>query len=155
MSLFRNRLFMAASLGHMLLDIFNSSGPVLVAFLSVSMGLSNTLVALAVGLYQFTGAFSQPLFGWLADRRDNRWMMGLSVAWTIGFLMLAIFAAQTGVFWLFLVPFVLASLGSGFFHPIGAKYAALRVTQRAATATAFFFLFGQFGLATGDRKSVV
>ncbi len=149
MSIFRNRLFMAAGLGHMVLDIFNSSSPVLIAFLSVPMGLSNTLVALAVGTYQFAGAFGQPIFGWLADRHGNRWMMGLSVSWTVGFLVLAIFIAQTGLFWLFLIPFALASFGSASFHPIGTKYAALTATRKAATATAFFFLFGQFGLATG------
>lgn len=149
MSIFRNRLFMAAGLGHMVLDIFNSSSPVLIAFLSAPMGLSNTLVALAVGTYQFAGAFGQPIFGWLADRHGNRWMMGLSVSWTVGFLVLAIFIAQTGLFWLFLIPFALASFGSASFHPIGTKYAALTATRKAATATAFFFLFGQFGLATG------
>ncbi len=149
MTIFRNRLFMASSLGHLILDIFNSAGPVLVAFLSVSMGLDNKSVALAIGLYQFTGAFSQPVFGWLADRHGGRGMMGLSIAWTIGFLVLAIFTAQSGLFWWFLIPFALASFGSGAFHPVGTKFAALTVTKRAATATALFFLFGQSGLAIG------
>jgi FSR family fosmidomycin resistance protein-like MFS transporter len=149
MSIFRNRLFMATGLGHTLLDIFNSSGPVLVAFLSAQLGWSNTMIALAIGLYQTMGAISQPFFGWLADRYGGRWQLGLGVTWTIGFLVLAIFAAQSGDFYLFLVPFVLASFGSAAFHPIGAKYAAITATRQAATATAFFFLFGQFGLGTG------
>lgn len=137
----------------MILDIFNSSGPVLVAVLSAQMGLSNSLVAISLGTYQFMGAFSQPFFGWLADRNGGRWIMGLSVAWTIGFLALSIFAAQTGEFWLFVVPFTLAALGSGAFHPAGTKFSALQSTGRAATATAFFFLFGQLGLATGPVLS--
>ena len=149
MSIMRDRLFLSASIGHMILDIFNSSISVLVAFLSLSMGLNNAMVALALGLYQFAGAFSQPIFGYLGDRYGGPRMMGFSVAWTIGLLVSAIFAAQTGVFWLFLIPFTLASLGSGAFHPVGTKYAALTATRRAATATALFFLFGQLGLATG------
>ena len=148
-TMFRNRLFMASSIGHALLDTFNSSVSVLIAVLSVSMGLNNTLVAVAIGLYQFSGAFSQPLFGWLADRHGGRIMLSLSVTWTIGFLTLSIFAAQSGSFILFLIPFIIASFGSAAFHPIGTKYAALTATGRAATGTAIFFLFGQFGLAAG------
>jgi FSR family fosmidomycin resistance protein-like MFS transporter len=99
------------------------------------------------------GAISQPFFGWAADRYGGRWQLGLGVTWTIGFLILAIFAAQSGGFVLFLVPFVLASLGSAAFHPIGAKYAAFTATRQAATETAFFFLFGQLGLGTGPILS--
>lgn len=153
MSIFRNRLFMSAGIGHMVLDIFNSAGPVIVAFLSASLGLNNTLIAIAIGTYQLVGAFSQPIFGWVADRYGGVRLMGLSVIWTVGFLMVAVFAAQTGVFWLFLVPYVLASLGSAAFHPIGTKYSALTATTKAATYTAFFFLFGQFGLALGPFLS--
>ncbi|MEM7035152.1 MAG: MFS transporter, partial [Chloroflexota bacterium] len=149
MQIIRNRLFMAASIGHLVLDIFNSAGPVIVAFLSVELGLNNTMIAVAIGTYQFAGSLSQPIFGWLADRYGGRWLMGLSVIWTVGFLVASIFAAQTGLFWPFLVLYVLAALGSGAFHPVGTKFAALTATKRAATFTALFFLFGQFGLATG------
>ena len=86
-AIFEDRLFWAASLAHMMLDIFNSAGPILVAFISVAMGLDNTQVGLAIGLYQFAGAIGQPLFGWLADKYGDRGAMGLSVGWTIGFLL--------------------------------------------------------------------
>jgi FSR family fosmidomycin resistance protein-like MFS transporter len=150
MSLFRNQVYMAVTIAHFVIDIFNSSGPVLVTFLSVPMGLSAAQIGLAVGGYQFFSALTQPLFGWLADRIGSRWLGPGSVAWTIGFLILSLIVAQqTNNFYLFLPLFVLASVGSSAFHPLGTKHAAEEVSKIAATGTAVFFLFGQSGLASG------
>lgn len=149
--IFRNRVFLSAALGHSSIDIFNSSAPVLIAFLSAPalMNLSNAQVGLAASLYAFLGAIGQPVFGWLADRYGSRWLAGTSVAWTVGFLVLATLAAQSNVFVLMLIPFSLAAIGSAAFHPVGTMNASVQITHRAATATALFFLFGQFGLASG------
>ena len=63
---------------------------------------------------------------------------------------LSIFVAQlTNSFVLFFILFVIASLGSGAFHPLGTKHAAEESGTIAATGTAIFFLFGQTGLASG------
>jgi MFS transporter, FSR family, fosmidomycin resistance protein len=153
MPVLRNRLFLAVAFGHITVDIMNSSGPVLLAFLSVPLGLSNSQIGLAASIYTFVGALSQPLFGWLADRYGSRWLAGPSVAWMAGFIALTTLAAQSGQFVLMVAPFVLASVGSGAFHPTGTMNAGLSVTQRVATATAMFFLFGQMGLAAGPVLS--
>jgi len=148
--LFRNRLFLAVLLGHFVLDIFNSSGPVVVTFLSVPMALSAAQIGLTLGTYQLTSALAQPLFGWLADKIGSRWLGPGSVAWTIGFLTLSIYVAlQTNDFVLFMVFYIIASFGSSAFHPLGIKHAAHEAANRAAMGTAIFFLFGQSGLATG------
>lgn len=150
MKLFRNPLFLAVLLGHFVLDVFNSSGPVVVTFLSVPMALSAAQIGLVLGSYQLTSSFAQPFFGWLADKIGSRWLGPGSVAWTIGFLALSIFVAvQTNNFVLFMIFYILASFGSSAFHPLGIKHAAHEATNRAATGTAIFFLFGQSGLATG------
>jgi FSR family fosmidomycin resistance protein-like MFS transporter len=149
-SLFRNQVYLAVTVAHFVIDIFNSSGPVLVTFLSVPMGLSAAQIGLAVGGYQFFSALTQPLFGWLADRIGSRWLGPGSVAWTVFFLVLSLMVAQqTNNFYLFLPVFVLASVGSSAFHPLGTKHAAEEVSHIAATGTAVFFLFGQTGLASG------
>jgi len=150
MSLFRQKLYMATVLGHFTVDVFGSIGPVLVTFLSVPMALSAAQIGLAIGAYQLLAAITQPLFGWLTDSIGSRWFGTLSLPWTVTFMTLAIVAAQTsGNFWLFLLPFALAAIGSGAFHPQAAMHAATTVARRAAMATAIFFLFGQAGLATG------
>jgi len=153
MNILRNRPFLAVALGHTTIDVFNSAGPVLIAFLSVPMGLSNAQIGLAISLYAVAGSVSQPLFGWLGDRYGHRWLAGLGVAWTAGFMVLATFMAESGQFLWLLIPFALAALGSAAFHPVGTASAGAVTARRAATATAIFFLFGQTGLASGPLIS--
>ncbi|MCB0212594.1 MAG: MFS transporter [Anaerolineae bacterium] len=149
-ALFRKPIFLAVILGHFTLDIFNNSGPVLVTSLSKNLAWSTAQVGFAIGAYQFFAALAQPLFGWIDDKIGSRWLGAGSVAWTISFLLLSLFLVQrTHSFAWFIVPYVLASVGSSAFHPLGTKHAAETSTERAATGTAIFFLFGQTGLASG------
>ncbi len=146
----RSRVFWAVGLGHFVNDTFMSMGPVLLAFLSVSvLPMTNTQIGLTVSAAQFAGAISQPGFGLLADRNGGRWLGAGGVAWTVSLFMLAVVGAQTGYFWLMFIPFVSMALGSGAFHPAGAMHAADSDRDRAASNLAYFFLMGQTGLALG------
>ncbi|NOK59869.1 MAG: MFS transporter [Chloroflexi bacterium AL-W] len=146
LNLFRSRLFLAITTGHFVVDIFNSIGPVLMAVLATSLGLTNGQIAFALTWYILLGSLTQPLFGWLTDRFPGRpsVLAGLSVVWMVIFL--GLMAFQTT--WMLILPFFLiASLGSGLFHPIGTATASLVHQARAATATSVFFFCGQVGLA--------
>jgi MFS transporter, FSR family, fosmidomycin resistance protein len=147
--------FLAVTAGHFAIDIWNSMGPVLVAFLRAPLGLSGAEVGLAVGSYQFLAGVTQPAFGWLADRMGSRVMGPASVAWTIGLVTLALaVAVRTASYGLFLALFALAALGSGAFHPQGVMHSSrAAAASRTATATAIFFLCGQVGLAGGPVLS--
>lgn len=146
----RSRLFWAVGLGHLMIDTFNSIGPVLLAFLSVStMPISNTQLGLAASLYTLTASLSQPFFGWLGDKTGGRLLAAGGLLWTVSLLMVAVTIAQTGNYWLMLPPFALAALGSGAFHPVGAMHASESDKTRAATNTSYFFMMGQTGLAIG------
>src|SRR5947207_9987975 len=94
LSVFRNRLFVAVVSGHFVVDVLNSTGPVLMAVLAVPLGLSYSQIGLALTLYTFAGALSQPPFGWLADRFRGRPAMlaGLGTAWMA--LCLGVMAVQ-------------------------------------------------------------
>ncbi len=146
----RKRLFWAVSLGHFTNDTFMSMGPVLLAYLSVTLlPMTNTQIGFAVSIAQLMGAISQPLFGWLADKTGGRWLGSIGVGWTVSMLALALLGAQTGVYLLMFIPYALRALGSGAFHPVGALHAAESDDARIASNMAFFFLMGQFGLAFG------
>lgn len=150
MTLLRNKLFLAVTVGHLVIDVFNSMGSVLVTFLSIPMALSTAQIGLALSSYSLLAAVTQPLFGWLADKVGSRWLGPGSVTWTISFMALAVFVAQTtNNFVLFMIPFTLAALGSGAFHPLATMHSTTAVLGQAATATGMFFLFGQGGLAGG------
>ncbi|MCL4297046.1 MAG: MFS transporter, partial [Anaerolineae bacterium] len=74
MILLRNKLFLAVTMGHLVIDTFTSMGSVLVTFLSIPMALSAAQIGLALSAYSLLAAITQPLFGWLADKVGSRWL---------------------------------------------------------------------------------
>lgn len=149
MILLRNRVLITVSLGHFTIDVFSSMYPVLLAFFSVPLGLSNAQIGLAAGLFALTGAVFQPVFGWLADHHGSRWLGAGSVVWTLGWMAVAVSLGQRGTFAWLLIPLVLAALGSAAFHPQGVMHATEVDASRQASSAAIFFFFGQAGLGLG------
>jgi FSR family fosmidomycin resistance protein-like MFS transporter len=145
------RLFWAVNLAHLTNDIFMSMRGVLLAFLSVYMlPMSNRQIGLALSAGEIVGAVSQPFFGWIADRTGGRWLGALGVGWTVSLLMASMLVVLAGgSFWLMLIPFALAALGSGAFHPVGSMHATDTLPTRVARNSSIFFLFGQLGLGVG------
>ncbi len=144
------RIFAAVTIGHLGIDIFNSMGPVLLAFLQAPLGLSAAQIGLAVGLFQVLAGTTQPAFGWLVDRIGSRFLGPFSVAFNFACMGLAVAAAAaTQRFVLFLIPFALAAIASGAFHPLGVMHSSTVNLARSATFTAIFFFCGQLGLTTG------
>jgi FSR family fosmidomycin resistance protein-like MFS transporter len=143
-----NRLYLALMSSHLVIDMFTGICGVLLAVLSVPLGLSNAQIGTATTLYILASALSQPLFGWFADRQNTQplSLVSLSIVWMAAFFSLVAFTPSWGLVVVFLL---LAALGSGLFHPIGTSQIALLNAESANTNTAFFFLFGQMGLALG------
>lgn len=145
----KRRLFWSICFGHMAVDGFNSIGPVIMAFMAAHvMPMTNTQIGFAISLYQLFGAITQPFFGFQADRSGGKWLGAGGVAWVVILEVLAIvIAALTGSYILMLIPFVLAALGSGSFHPVGSMHAAESSKTRSMTNLSIFFLMGQTGSA--------
>jgi FSR family fosmidomycin resistance protein-like MFS transporter len=140
-----NPAYLAAASSHFFVDVLNNGRVPLVAFLAVSLGLSNAQLGIYLVLYNLGGSLSQPLFGWLADRFGARWLVVGGLGWMISFYATA--ALLPG--WPALGALTLASLGSGAFHPSGTKVASQTSTRRRTQATALFFMSGQIGLFVG------
>ncbi len=145
------RLLWSVCFGHLTNDIFASMAPVLLTFLAAGiMPMSNIQIGLVVSLSQLLGALTQPFFGIRADRSGGRWLGSLGLAYHVGLFTLAVaLAAITRQYWIMFFPMVLAPIGSGALHPVGALHAAEVQPQRSAFNMALFFLMGQMGLALG------
>ena len=149
MRLLKHSSFLAVSLSHFIVDVFNGQIGILLAVLSVPLALANSTIGLIATIYAISGALSQPVFGWLSDRFGGRWTTAGGVIWMAACFSLA---AVTPGTWplLFLV---VGSLGSAAFHPPGAMKASqmgnIHMAGQAATAASIFFLFGQSGLSLG------
>lgn len=149
MNIFKDKLFSSVALGHLTVDILNGQRLVLLTYLSLILGLSNTTLGLVSTVYVLTGALAQPLFGYLADRWGPRWLITFGILWMGLFVSLSVTVPGTAA----LVFLVISCLGSGVFHPAGAAQASLRgqahLAGREGTSTALFFLFGQMGYFIG------
>jgi len=148
-ALLGDRLFATVSVAHLAVDVLNGMRAILLTFLSGPLGLSNIALSLVSTVYVSCAAIAQPLFGHLADRLGPRWLVAGGVLWMGAFFSLAVVVPGP----LSLVLLVIASLGSGAFHPAGAMEATLRGQERYSgretTSAAYFFLFGQMGAFFG------
>ena len=136
-------------MAHFAVDALNSQRPLLLAVLSVPLGLSNTAIGLFSTIYTFSGSLSQPIFGWLADRLGPRWVATIGVLWMAGVFGIAVNLPGYAP----LILLIMASLGSGAFHPAGTMEATLRgrshLSGRETTASSIFFFFGAVGYSFG------
>lgn len=149
MSLLKDRAFRVTALSHLSVDLLNSQNPLLLAVLSVPLGLSNSIIGLVSTVYSLAGSLSQPLFGMLADRVGNRIVALGGLVWMVAMFSLT-FSIEGQVALVFLV---LAAFGSGAFHPSATAEATergrLHLSRMETTAASFFFFFGQGGLFLG------
>src|SRR5215203_4432720 len=77
MPLLFDSLFSSVAFSHLIVDVFNSSRPVLLTYL----GLTETRIALISTIYIWASALTQPFFGWLSDRVGPRWLAAGGVLW--------------------------------------------------------------------------
>ncbi|MBC8504573.1 MAG: MFS transporter [Anaerolineales bacterium] len=149
MTLLLDALFMAVGLGHLIVDVLNGHRSILLTYLSGPLGLSNANLGMISMVYTVLASLLQPLFGYLVDRRGPRWVAAGGVLWMALFYSLAMITPGFPAIYLLII----ASMGSGAFHPAGTMLATLRgrnqPTGREITSTAYFFFFGQFGLFVG------
>lgn len=149
MSLLKDKIFSSLAWSHFIVDVMNAQRSILLAYFSGPFGLSNTTLGGINTLYAFSGSLAQPVFGYLADRFGPRWVISGGIFWMAAFFSLAV--TVTGP--IALVFLVLASLGSGAFHPAGSLSATLRGEMHMAgqqtTAASWFFFFGQLAFFLG------
>ena len=141
MPLLFDALFSSVALSHFMVDIFNSSRPVLLTYLD----LSETQIAWISTIYIWASALTQPFFGWLSDRVGPRWLAAGGVLWmTVFFSGAVYFPGSAG-----LVCLIIAAFGSSSFHPVGTAQATLQgrnhLAGRETTAASLFFTAGQLG----------
>jgi FSR family fosmidomycin resistance protein-like MFS transporter len=145
MPLLFDSLFSSVALSHLMVDVFNSSRPVLLTYL----GLTETQIAWISTIYIWASALTQPFFGWLSDRIGPRWLAAGGVLWMTIFFAGAVYIPGAGG----LLCLIIAGLGSSSFHPVGTVQATLqgrsRMAGRETTAASLFFMAGQMGHFVG------
>jgi len=148
-TLLADRRFSPLVLSHFVIDLLNVQTPILLTFLSRSLGLTNGLLGVFNSIFQLTGSLSQPVFGYLTDKIGVRRMVVGGVLWMGSFFTLALVVPG----WPAIIFLVISALGSGAFHPAGASQATTvgrnLMAGRETTSASIFFTFGQLGYFVG------
>lgn len=141
------RPILGLSAAHVVTDIYSPVLSAILPLLILQYGYSYFLAGLIVTVWNLTSSFTQPLFGWLSDRRG----FGVPVKYTL--VICAFFISCIGLitnYWLTLLFAVCAALGHALFHP-----SALSLVSRLASGpkrgrlTSFFVVGGNIGFAIG------
>lgn len=134
------------SIGHFTVDVCQGGLPVLVPFLFVDLGLSYTSAALVITVAALTSSVIQPLFGFLADRMTQRWLLPLGCFLATAGLALA---GQAPSYALLLALVIASNLGIAMYHPEAARAANLFAGARKASGMSLFAVGGNLGFAAG------
>ncbi len=134
-------------LGHFTVDLYSGLLPILYALAAQRLHLDNRDIGLLALCYTAASSLSQPLFGYVADRWGGQLLAPLSLAWS------SIFVSSLGLVEapaLLYVGALLAGLGSGAYHPVGASNASMLVDDRHRnTAMSVYTVSGTSGYALG------
>jgi MFS transporter, FSR family, fosmidomycin resistance protein len=138
------------SLAHFSIDGYSSFVPPLLPLLIAKLHLSLTMVGVLLAASSVSSSFSQPLFGWIADRLHRPWFVAF------GPLVAAIFLSSVGVassYGMLMALMFLGGLGAAAFHPQGATL-AIETAKRRGLALSTFVSSGTLGFSLGPIFAV-
>ena len=132
---------------HMITDIYMPVLPAILPLLIAQNGYSYLTAGLLVTAYNVTSSFTQPVVGWLSDKR------GLTISVSISLFISAVFVALMGVvqdYYLMMAFAVLAALGHACFHPTALSLVSrLCSAENRGRITSYFVVGGNLGYAIG------
>jgi FSR family fosmidomycin resistance protein-like MFS transporter len=140
------RLIATLSFGHLMTDLNQGMLPALLPFFIAERGLTFAAAGGLVLAANVAASATQPLFGWLADRRPSAWLIPAGIA-TAGVGLALAGAAPT-------YPLIAAAVGTmglgvSAFHPEAMRWASHAAGPKRATGMSFFSIGGNLGIATG------
>lgn len=142
----RNRALATLMLGHFTVDMYVGILPVLYPLLTDKFDLNLKTVGLVSLAYSGASSLSQPIFGWIADRRGTR-LIGLALMWTAVTFAVVGFAPT---FEALVILAALSGLGSGLYHPFGALNARAVIEEGDRnTSMSIYVTGGTLGVASG------
>jgi MFS transporter, FSR family, fosmidomycin resistance protein len=132
---------------HMVTDIYMPVLPAILPLLIANNGYSYLAAGLLVTAYNVTSSFTQPVIGWLSDKK------GLTISVSLSLFISAIFVALMGIahdYYLIMAFAILAALGHACFHPTALSLVSrLCSPENRGTITSYFVVGGNLGYAIG------
>jgi FSR family fosmidomycin resistance protein-like MFS transporter len=134
------------ALAHFSCDLNQGALPIFLPFFMAEHHITYAAAATIVFAANMVSTVTQPIFGYIADRRSRPWLIpsGILIA-GLGFSCAGIAPSYSMV----LLVVALSGLGVATFHPEGARQAHRVAGDKKATAMSLFTFGGQLGFALG------
>jgi MFS transporter, FSR family, fosmidomycin resistance protein len=140
------KLILVLSVSHLFMDFTGPSLAVVLPLLKTALNLSYTEVGAAIMISNVTSSIIQPVFGYLSDRAEMKWLLPLSMVLAyLGFSLVGV--AQSYLALILLV--MLSGIGIACYHPEGFKIMHHLTGRGSATGMSFFQVGGALGMALG------
>lgn len=133
-------------LGHMAVDAFQGTLPVVMAKLKEVFGLSYLQIGLMMLLLNLSSSVIQPIFGIISDRFRTGWFIPSGILWTAVAIGLVGWSPNYAVAVLLVG---LAGLGTAAFHPRAMMTVYLASGLKRGLGAAVFSTGGNLGFALG------
>ena len=121
--------------------------PAILPLLIATNGYSYLAAGLLVTAYNVTSSFTQPVIGWLSDKK------GFSVSVSVSLFISAVFVSLMGIannYYLIMAFAILAALGHACFHPTALSLvSSLCSPENRGRITSYFVVGGNVGYAIG------
>ena len=121
--------------------------PAILPLLIATNGYSYLAAGLLVTAYNVTSSFTQPVVGWLSDRK------GFSISVSVSLHVSAVFVALMGIardYAILMIFAIFAALGHACFHPTALSLVSrLCSDENRGKITAYFVVGGNLGYAVG------
>jgi len=143
MSFNRPRIVGAISLAHIINDFYMNYIQTLLPFLIIA-GLGMSRGAFLITAFTVTSSLSQPVFGYLVDRRSKVWLVYMGTLWMACLLPLIGFVQY---YPLLLMLVILAGLGTAAFHPQASSMMGAISSKSRGAYQALFIAMGNIGWA--------
>jgi MFS transporter, FSR family, fosmidomycin resistance protein len=131
----------------MITDIYMPVLPAILPLLIAQNGYSYLAAGLLVTAYNVTSSCTQPVIGWLSDKR------GLTISVSISLFISAVFIALMGIardYYLIMAFATIAALGHACFHPTALSLVSrLCTSENRGQITSYFVVGGNIGYAVG------
>ena len=147
-----NKYLYFVSAAHMCDDISPGSLPAILPFFVSEYGMNYTDVAGLMFASSFLASFTQPLFGYIADKAPRHWFMSL------GIIISGLSLAVTGFinnYWLIFLFIMLMGIGGSIFHPEAARLINAISGERRGSGMGIFSVGGNAGYGIGPLLAVV
>jgi MFS transporter, FSR family, fosmidomycin resistance protein len=140
------KIILILSLSHLFTDLTGTALPAMMPFLKNTLQLSYTAVGVVIMVSNMTSSIIQPLFGYLSDKMEMKWLLPVSIILTcVGFSFLGLASS----FLVLLILVIINGLGIAVYHPEGTKIMHYFTGSRMATGMSFFQVGGNLGMALG------